>query len=231
VRRLPAPPRCRAAQDLAAAAPVGAALGGTISYNGTGGALVGTGILTSTFLGLGTAANAGVALSCDTPGTGATERCSIDFTTGANTGEGPMFWSWAGGGSISVTGSLYDGATLVASGTLMTGSFVGQMVFGFGNTAAAVGVGPDSKNEDLLAFYGIPADQAMQFTLSVHANGTTTFGANGSINGTINQTDLTNINVPEPMTLGILGAGLAGLGLLGRRRCFLGPPAACPLCR
>ena len=44
-----------------------------------------------------TPANSGVVLPC--------VACSLDFTTGANISEGPS-WSWAGGGTFTLTGDI-----------------------------------------------------------------------------------------------------------------------------
>src|SRR5687768_4296997 len=66
--------------------------GGTLSYDGAGGALVGTDISMDTITASGVP-NPGI-LTC--------VGCVLNFTTGANTLEGPAFWNFASGGTFTI---------------------------------------------------------------------------------------------------------------------------------
>src|SRR5467141_1267405 len=128
-----------------------------IDYAGGLSPLVGSGIVVDSVVGLGTPSNDGVALPCI--------ACTLDFTTGANIGG----WSWAGGGSITITGTA-DGA----SGTLMTGSFDSASVLPQGNSFQIAGAAfTDTKDSNLTTFFGLPpgATWAGNFILNFNASG------------------------------------------------------------
>src|SRR5437773_1553611 len=168
---------------------------GVISYGGGLDPLVGTGIVVDSVVGLDTPSNDGVVLPCIS--------CTLDFTTGANTGG----WNWAGGGTITITGTA-DGAT----GTLMTGSFDSASVIAFGDTFKFAGAAfTDTKDSTLTTFYGLPpgATWAGNFGLTFFASGSTGQAFSSSLVGS---GDVTN-SLPEPASLLLLGAGLAGIGL------------------
>ncbi len=66
--------------------------GGSLSYNGTGGALIGTDISFDLVQGIDTPSEAGTELDCI--------GCLLNFETGTNLSEGPLY-QWRGGGPTS----------------------------------------------------------------------------------------------------------------------------------
>jgi hypothetical protein len=183
--------------------------GGTVSYDGAGGAAIGDAILIQSIQGIGTPLNDGVTLTC----TG----CTLDFTTGANVSEGPALWNFGPGGTITLTGAV-AALGLPAGTTLLSGTFSGtpnEITGGdaFGLFAA---VGTDVKNDALATFFGLGPD----FTFATTSIQTaTTVGADGSFAGTVVNADLNNTQtvVPNPMTVLLVGMGMVGLVAMRRR--------------
>jgi protein with PEP-CTERM/exosortase system signal len=184
--------------------------GGSVSYDGAGGVLVGTDILIDTITGTGV----------PTPGVLDCVGCVLNFTSGANTGEGPAVWTFAAGGTFTITGSAFDGATLVASGTLLSGHFgPGTTVTGIGSTLFVIGAGPDEKNPDLLAFFGVSAATEFTFANTEISAPSAVIGADGSFSGDISEADVVNTSsVPDGgSTMALLGLALVGLGAARRK--------------
>ncbi len=180
---------------------------GIISYDGVGGAAIGTGIDFVSVVGIDTPLNNGVALTC----TG----CVLNFTTGLNISEGPNLWTFAGGGAFTVTGTLFNGAIQIATGTLVSGAF-GSADFNSFGLGSFSGTGIDEKHEDLLAFYGVGS---IPFTFNhtdITAKGVNV-SANGGFTAFVSNADLDNVAVPEPGTMLLFSTALLGLGLLRRR--------------
>ncbi|MEN8205169.1 MAG: VPLPA-CTERM sorting domain-containing protein [Pseudomonadota bacterium] len=187
---------------------------GTLSYDGTGGALIGSGIDFYTILGEDTPSNPGIALDC--------VDCVLDFTTGTNISEGPVVWEFNGGGSLTITGTVKDGVTQIASGTLVSGSFSDAVVTGDGNDASVLilsGFGTDSKNADLLNFFGL-SEQGFTFASTNISIGNVNYLGNGGFNGTLTNADFDNITtvVPVPAAVWLFGSGLLGLVGVARRK-------------
>jgi hypothetical protein len=178
---------------------------GNVAYGGTGGSVVGTTITFDDFDVTGAPVNNG------------------DFTSGINTSEVNPY-TWTGPGTATITGTIINpiGGAVIATGTLMTGTFnlltatfnpaTGQMTL--------VGLGTDTKNADLLSFFQITNPGA--FTSTNISTGPCVPDAAGAFNCAVTEADVQNVNanqvVPEPATLVLFGLGLAGAGVTMRRR-------------
>jgi hypothetical protein len=184
--------------------------GGNVTYDGAGGAAIGTDILIQSIQGLGTPANDGVTLTC----TG----CTLDFTTGLNVSEGPVLWNFGPGGSITLTGAV-PALGLPAGTVLLSGVFAGtpNEIIGSDTFGLFAAVGTDTKHETLATFFGLGPDFTFG-TTSIQT--TTTVGADGSFAGVVVNADLNNTQavVPTPMTALLVGLGMTSLVVLRRRR-------------
>jgi hypothetical protein len=197
----------------------GGQAGGTLSYDGAGGPLVGTGIGFGVLAGFETPANPGVPLFC-------VPNCTLNFQTGANTAEGTIggaAWTWDGGGSFVLEGTLntaVDGSgTEIADGTILAGTFDGALgLVGPAGRLLVIGVGEDEKIGALLEFYAIPSFPDFRFADTEIVAAGLAVGADGSLNGSVTNADLTNTQIPEGGTLLLFGSGMAGLSALRRWR-------------
>jgi len=181
---------------------------GTLAYDGAGGALIGSGIDFVSVFASGTG-NDGI-YTC--------VGCELNFATGANTSEGPFAWTFGGGGSITVTGTVMDGATVVATGTLLSGYFSGAITIGTGfdlTDLSMSGLGTDTKNPDLLDYLGL-SDTPFRFASTNISAGNVIYDGTGGFSAIVTNADLDN-TAPEPAISALIGLGLLGLGLARRR--------------
>lgn len=166
----------------------------------------GSGILIDTMLASGTPVNDGV-YNVDGP---AAATFNANNTPRSNGTIGVLSFNTVTG-DFSITGSVPDLGVL-APVTLLSGT-MGSFTTGFdaGGFTLHVMSGTDTKNPALLSGLGIAAGTPFQFS------GFSIAGIdNGDGTYTATSTDISN--VPEPVTTGLLGLGLAGLAAARRRR-------------
>ncbi|WP_145961339.1 hypothetical protein [Salinisphaera sp. LB1] len=195
---------------------------GTVSYNGDGGPLTGSGIsFDEVSLNSGAAPSGhSSTLTC--------QSCTIDFSTGDNISEDGenQIWKFAGGGAFTLSGTVVDGGQTVADGTLFSGAFDhngAQFVARTGIDSLNASLsGKDELNGDLASYFGLGNNTGFAFSSTAIALGSATFGRNGSFDsGQLQNADVTvnPNNVPEVSPFGMFGIGLALIvGGLGLRR-------------
>lgn len=193
---------------------IAAPTAGTISYDGIGGALLGVAIEVDSVAGIDTPANSGElgVLTCD--------ECQLNFSTGANAGG----WTFGGGGTITIDGTLLDGgANVVASGNLLSGSWDGSSVISLGNNFFSfeilAGTFSDTKNEEMTTYFGMPTGDYigginLSFAMPTGTNVGARFTSTAVYSGDVVNTPA----IPVPAAVWLFGSGLIGLVGVARRR-------------
>lgn len=204
---------------------IGAPTSGTVSYAGSGGALIGSNIEVDSVVGLSTPANANVTALC--------LSCALNFNTGGlvNAGGPPPngsnngWWSFGSGGTVTITGGVQlQGVPDIALGsTLLTGSFNSAFVQDLGLQGFKVTFGTffDTKHPDLLTYFGVTPGTPFQgaFTLLFESPNP---GVGGAFTSTsIFSGNVVNTVVPLPAAVWLFGSGLAGLLAARGRRLFV----------
>lgn len=194
----------------------------SISYGGSASPLVGSNISVDSVLGKNTPLNSGVAL-------GITNGI-LNFSTGAylstiDVQTGPVgikSWLFAGGGPITITGSIPGAGingqnTILLSGTITNTTVTETTMNGQSVFEVAVASFVDTKNEELAKYFGLQGgpDASWQgyFNLSFYTSlrPPTSFSTNSIYSG-----DIINTQAPLPGAFLLLGSGL--IGLVGIRR-------------
>lgn len=204
---------------------------GSISFAGGTAPLIGSNIEVDSLVGLDTPANASVPIDCI--------GCILSFETGGLTGfssslsSGVDQWTFGSGGEISIFGALDldgDGNVDLDSRTLLSGTFglaeVIKVSDGVLRFTVAVGSFSDTKDSDVLAFFGLPNAEFLggmniSFDLQASAFGGDPFASSQVLSGNI-----ANTLVPLPGTLPLLGGALGLFAMLKRRRIRLQMAAA-----
>jgi hypothetical protein len=197
--------------------------GGSISYAGGSAPLVGTNIPIQIVYGVDTPQNSGFLYQGALLKGAYVFNGYLNFTTGDSNGA----WNWGGGANsfITITGtvdtSLNGSAGLgdIQNATLLSGSFgSASLVLLNGSLYVTAGGFSDTKNQELLAFFGMPnGPYAGGLNIQVNLPGDATRGS-AFTSADVLSGDVTNSPVPEPGSLILLGTGLFGLGLYFKKR-------------
>jgi hypothetical protein len=190
---------------LALALPMAMFAGSSVDYTNSGGTLSGSSS------GLSLSGSVLIAVNGLNGGgliTGS-DLGSVSFATGAlSTGSLQMGGTFAAGGWFTISG---NGSNGVPSGTLFTGSFSGPVTWTL--VTLANGTHNYTLTGSVSGWTGSgAAEQGVTVQLTINTG-------RGYFNGstTISSGD-TNIVVPEPGSLGLLGTGLIGLAGVVRRK-------------
>jgi hypothetical protein len=188
----------------------GAVGGGSLSYAGAGGAVSGTNIPLVNIIGSSTPSNDEAELTC--------EDCSLNFVSGANDYETPI-WAFLPGGSVAVTGVAKDDALAVATGTLLRGVFNDTtFVSEAGSSRITVSGSMDvTLNDALAAFYGT-STQGLAVMTQINSLAEPVDLSSNAFQGTSVLTGINSLSaIPVPTTLPLFLSALAGITMISRR--------------
>ncbi len=185
--------------------------GGGVNYGVLNGPLVGTGISITAVQGINTPLNA--SFHSVTGGTGGV----LYFATGNLISYAGGVYTFGSGGYLTILGGIPDAGiadeTLLLSAPVISGTF---NTTGF--LELAILGGSDTKNADLLEYFGMDGLNSWAFSGTIHTALTSGDGKGGIFTSSaIGSTNIANLYVPEPSLTLLLALGVLAAGFLTRR--------------
>lgn len=200
---------------------ISAPTSGSISYDGTGGGLIGTNIEVDNVVGLATPAHVNVTSLC--------VSCVLNFTSGAFLNAGGAntnnngWWRFGSGGSITITGGVQlQGASDIPLGsTLLSGVFTSAFVQDLGSQfKVTFGSFTDTKHPDLLSYYGLTPGSPFEGALTLLFGSANTGVGEAFASTSVFSGNVVNAVVPLPAAVWLFVSGVIGVLTL-RRRAFV----------
>lgn len=201
---------------------INAPTSGFVSYDGTGGGLIGANIEVDHVVGLSTPVNANVTSLC--------VSCVLNFNSGSLIGAGGPppsgsnngWWRFGPGGSITITGGVQlQGSTDIPTGImLLSGTFDNAFVQDVGSSfKVTFGSFTDTKHHDLLAYYGLaPSPSPFEGALTLLFGSVNTGVGDSFASSSVFSGSIANTPVPVPAAAWLFGSGAVALAGLARRK-------------
>jgi hypothetical protein len=191
---------------------------GSISYAGGPNVLIGSGISLNSVDSLNnTPNNNGALRDC--------LNCALNFTTGDLLSYSSGIWTFAAGGTLTITGTfdannngIVDGGDV--TGTLLSGTFNAPVqVISLGGSSFDVVVGAfgDTINAGLSSFYGLPNSSTQPYGGGLNLSFLGGAVGAGFSSSTMLSGDVST-SVPEPLSIVLLGTVLLGCAMFAKRR-------------